>query len=142
MKRRTFVNAVPALFVLTACGDSAPTGGGPPPPPPPPPTPTDPVPGADVTVRIEDNRFVDPDGRSNASAVVTINTGDTVGWRRVGGNVHTVTSTAVPPGAQAFDSGNLGGNGTFTVTPSVAGIYMYRCDLHPATMLNARIVVQ
>ncbi|MCG8468906.1 MAG: plastocyanin/azurin family copper-binding protein [Gemmatimonadetes bacterium] len=143
MERREFVRvivgAVGALG-LTACGSDDPVGGGanPPPAPPPPPPPT----GADVNFQIEDNAFVDPAGGRNADATVTIDSGQTVGWVHVGANTHTVTSTSVPNGAQAFDSGNLSNDDTFTVTLTVAGTYEFRCEIHPATMRMSTIIVQ
>lgn len=142
MKRREFVAAFASMFAVVSCGSSDPVGGGNPPAPPPPPPPPPAVPGADVTVGIEDNAFVDPAGGRNANAVVTIQPGQTVGWRNGGVLQHTVTSMSVPAGAVAFDSGNLGNDDTFTVTPTVAGTYTYRCDNHPQTMVNARIEVQ
>ncbi len=99
------------------------------------------MPGANVTVNIEDNAFVDPSGRRNGDAEVTIRSGETVGWRHIGANPHTVTSTSVPSGARAFDSGTFGNNETFTVTPSVAGTYVYHCATHPSIMVGARIIV-
>lgn len=111
------------------------------PPAPPPPPPPGAVPGANVTVNVEDNAFVDPDGRRNGDAEVTIRSGETVGWRHVGANPHTVTSTEVPSGARAFDSGTIGHNDAFTVTPSVPGTYVYHCATHPSIMLGARIIV-
>ena len=144
MRRREFlvlVPAVPTLLALTSCGDSGgPEAAPPPPPPPPPPAPTD-VPGANVTVLIEDNAFVDPDGRRNAAAEVTIRSGETVGWRHVGANPHTVTSTEVPAGARSFESPTMNNDDTFTVTPTTAGTYKYYCATHPGIMLDARVIV-
>ena len=143
MRRRKFVAALPGLLAVVSCSDSV--GGDPPPEPPPPPAPPPPppgaVPGANVTVNIEDNAFVDPDGRRNGDAEVTIRSGETVGWRHVGANPHTVTSTDVPSGAQAFDSATMSHNDTFTVTPSVEGTYVYYCATHPSIMVGARIIV-
>ena len=141
MRRREFLAAVPAFLALASCGDSGgPAAAPPPPPPPPPPSPTD-VPGANVTVLIEDNAFVDPDGRRNADAEVTVRSGETVGWRHVGANPHTVTSTNVPSGARAFDSPTMSNDDTFTVTPTTAGTYTYHCATHPSIMLDARVIV-
>ncbi|WP_428278484.1 cupredoxin domain-containing protein [Candidatus Palauibacter sp.] len=142
MRRREFFAALSGLLAVAACGDGAGPGSAPAePPPPPPPPPGGPVPGANVTVNIEDNAFVDPSGGRNGDAQVTIRSGETVGWRHVGANPHTVTSTDVPSGARAFDSGTLGSNETFTVTPSVPGTYVYYCATHPSIMVGARIVV-
>lgn len=130
------------MLAVAACGGdgmdpepvpSIPSSTSPPPP--------GPVPGAHVTVNVEDNAFVDPAGRRNGDAEVTIRRGETVGWRHVGANPHTVTSTDVPSGARAFDSGTMSNNDTFTVTPGVAGTYVYHCATHPSIMVGARIIV-
>ena len=142
MRRREFVAALPGLLAVASCSDGI--GGDPSPaplPPEPPPPPPGPVPGANVTVNIEDNAFVDPAGRRNGHAEVTVRSGETVGWRHVGANPHTVTSTDVPSGAQAFDSRAMGHNDTFTVTPRVVGTYVYYCATHPSIMVGARIIV-
>ena len=142
MRRREFVAALSGILALAACGDGAGPGSAPAEPPPPPPPPSGgPVPGANVTVNVEDNAFVDPSGRRNGDAEVTIRSGETVGWRHVGANPHTVTSTAVPSGARAFDSGTFGNNETFSVTPSVPGTYVYHCATHPSIMVGSRIIV-
>jgi plastocyanin len=91
---------------------------------------------------IVDDAFVDPSGGRNSNASVSITVGQTVGWRHAGINPHTVTSTTVPGGGMDFDSGNLDGGETFSVTPTVAGTYVYRCDNHPNVMLGATIIVQ
>jgi plastocyanin len=95
-----------------------------------------------VTIQIVDNAFVDPTGRRNANASVTITLGQTVGWRNDGGDLHTVTSTTEPNGANPFDSGDINPGGTFTVTPNVTGTYIFRCENHPDEMFDATIIVQ
>jgi plastocyanin len=57
--------------------------------------------------------------------------GDTVGWRNVGAVDHTVTSDA-----GLFDSGPIPPGGTFLWTPPGAGMWTYRCTIHP-TMRGA-----
>lgn len=144
MRRREFLSLVPAGagILLAACSSDSATGGGGGGPPPPPPPPPPPVPGANVTVQIGDNFFEDPQGRTNGNASVTINAGQTVGWRHDGAIQHTVTSTGVPQGAAAFDSGLLDPGDTFMVTLNTVGTYTYRCDEHPNEMLGATIIVQ
>lgn len=90
---------------------------------------------------INDNNFVDPNGGMNANATVTIASGQAVRWTNNGTLVHTVTSTSVPAGATAFDSGDIGAGGTFDQTFTVAGTYTYRCESHPQEMLGATVVV-
>ena len=141
MTQRWFALALTACIGIAGCGGSGPAGGGPAPPPPPPPPPTAPPAGAAVVFDIIDDFFVDPDGNRNSNARVTITLGETVGWTHNGGNDHTVSSTAVPGGAMVFDSGTLRRGDTFTVTPGVAGVYIFRCNVHPTTMLDVTITV-
>lgn len=144
MRRREFLAVLPAvsaLSALSACGEGGGPAATPPPPPPPPPAPPTDVPGANVTVLIEDNAFVDPGGRRNADAEVTIRSGETVGWRHVGANPHTVTSTEVPAGARSFESSTMSNDDTFTVTPTTPGTYTYYCATHPSIMVDARVIV-
>ena len=141
MRRREFVTALSGMLAVVACGESAGPAEQPAEPPPPPPPPPGAVPGANVTVNIEDNAFVDPNGGRNENSEVTIRSGETVGWRHVGANPHTVTSTDVPSGARPFDSGTMSHDATFTVTPTVPGTYTYHCATHPSIMVGARIVV-
>jgi len=142
MDRRSFMSLVPVALLVAACGGSDPVGGGSSNPPAPPPPPPPPVPGANVTIRIIDNAFVDPSGGRNTNATVTVNVNDSVGWRHDGAVSHTVTSTSVPTGAMAFDSGNLSGGDTFSVTFTVAGTYVYHCEIHPGIMFDATVIVQ
>lgn len=109
-----------------------PSSSNPPPPPPPPPS-------GDVVVEIENIAFVAPDG----SDVVTIQLGSTVTWvNRDQGIVHTVTSTDVPVGGDSFDSGLLVTDATFVFEPNVKGTWIYRCEVHPGDMFDAKIIVQ
>lgn len=141
MNRRSFAALLLAPLALWACS-SGPTGGAPPPPPPPPgpPPPPPPPPPGDANFSIIDNAFVDPGGNQNANAEVTIVRGQSVGWVHNGNNVHTVTSTSAP-GGDDFNSGNLTGGQTFEFTPSQAGTYIFRCEIHPAIMRDSRIIV-
>jgi plastocyanin len=63
---------------------------------------------------------------------VVVGVNNTITWTNndVGHN-HTVTSMEIPPGAAAFDSGNMVKNATFTVTLTVPGVYRYGCSYHP-----------
>jgi plastocyanin len=54
-----------------------------------------------------------------------------VTWKNNDPVPHTVTSTSVPSGANSFDSGNMNGNATYTVTFTVDGTYQYKCTYHP-----------
>jgi plastocyanin len=91
---------------------------------------------------IVDNAFVDPGGRRNTNATVTINAGQTVGWTHNGSAAHTVTFTSVPQGsAGAVDSGTINRGDTHSVTLNTPGTYVFRCDFHPGTMRDVTIIV-
>jgi len=142
MRNTLFALGIGAALVLSACGGGSGPAGGNPPPPPPPPPPTAPPAGANVVFDIVDNAFVDPGGRRNTNASVTIAAGQTVGWTHNGSATHTVTFTSVPQGsAGAVDSGNLVRGETHTVTLNTPGTYVFRCDFHPGTMRDVTIVV-
>lgn len=96
--------------------------------------PGDPVPpddgsgsgSATVIVEIRDDVFVGPDGSSRIEAA----TGSTVRFVHRGESPHTATSTSVPTGARAFDSGRMEPGATFEVVVDVAGTWSFRCDFH------------
>lgn len=135
MKRREFMALVPAAMFLAACSSDGPTGGNPAPPPPPPT-------GNTVDMIMEDNDFVDPDGNRDEDATVTIDQGDTVRWTNNGSTPHTATSTSVPAGAQAFDTGDIASGQNDSITFDVVGTYTYRCENHPGEMFGATIIVE
>ncbi len=62
---------------------------------------------------------------------VVIGVNNTVTWFNNDTSPHTVTSTIVPLGASAFDSGNMVWLTTFTYTFTVPGTYQYGCSYHP-----------
>jgi plastocyanin len=84
-------------------------------------------------------------------ASMTVPRGATVTWRNTGQVAHTVTddpSKAVtaadaqlPPGAQAWDSGNLNPGQTFSRTFDVPGTYKYFCQPHEAAGMLGTITV-
>jgi plastocyanin len=95
-----------------------------------------------VVFDIVDNAFVDPQGRRNSNATVTINAGQTVGFTHNGSAAHTVTFTSVPQGSTgAVDSGTLNQGETHSVTLNTPGTYVFQCDFHPGTMRNVTIIV-
>lgn len=73
----------------------------------------------------------------------TLNAGDAVTWS-VAGGTHTVTecddSFATCPPAAGFSSGSLSSGGTFSHTFDAAGVFEYRCNIHPSAM-RGRITV-
>ena len=141
MKRMIRTFGIVGLIAATACGGSDPAGPGNAPPAPPPPPATAPPAGANVVFDIQDDAFVDPDGNRNTNAMVAITLGQSVGWTHNGSNTHTVTSTTVPAGAVTFASGALNRGDTFQFTPTAAGMHVFRCEIHPGIMLDARITV-
>jgi len=142
MRRRDFVTLIPLGAVWAACSGSSTGSNGNPPPPPPPPPPPAPAGGIGANMTIVDNAFVDPSGRRNGSASVTINAGQAVRWRNDGQSQHTVTSTSTPAGAAGFNSGDIEYQNFYDHTFSVAGTYTYRCENHPQEMLGATVIVQ
>jgi plastocyanin len=135
--RREFLGFLGAGAVwLVGCSSDGNGGPGPAPPPPPPP----PAPNADVVIDIRDFEFVVPGGGDS----VTISVGTTVGWTNSGNVAHTATSTDIPAGGQAFDTGtiNAGQSSSVVQVFSVAGTWTYRCEFHPAEMNGATIIVQ
>lgn len=70
-------------------------------------------------------------GYTPDTAVVIIGKNNTVFWTNNDAADHTVTSSTVPTGAQTFDSGLISpSGGTFQVTLTVPGTYVYHCTLH------------
>ncbi|MEJ2336562.1 MAG: hypothetical protein P8Y10_14090 [Gemmatimonadales bacterium] len=137
--RRDFITVAAAglggaALYLTGCGGDSPTGGnggnggsngggGP---------------QADVVIEMENIAFVAPDGGD----AVTIQLGQTVGWVNRDGVAHTATSNEEPAGGTAFDSGLLSNAETFVFEPNVVGTWVYFCEVHPAQMAGATIVVE
>lgn len=79
----------------------------------------------------------------NGVCETTVNVGDTVVWQ-VKGGTHTVTEcddsfTTCPP-AGGFNSGTLSTGATFSHTFANAGVFEYRCNIHPNAM-RGRITV-
>ena len=93
---------------------------------------------ADVVVEMENIAFNAPGGGDD----VTIQLGQTVGWVNRDNVQHTATSSQVPGGGNAFDSGLLSNAGTFIFEPNVRGTWVYFCEVHPNDMVGATIVVE
>lgn len=71
-----------------------------------------------ITIEIKDNVF--------SPQIAAVNPGDTVIWKNVGKNNHTVhSSTGV-----LYDSGNLAPGATFSRTFPAQGRYEYYCAYH------------
>lgn len=108
------------------------------------------VPDADVTIVVDNVAFIDREGRQNEDATVTIQVGQTVGWRNDDQVAHTVTSgegvqgqdgDGLPAGATAFDE-SLSIGQSVAITFDVAGTYTYFCRVHPNIMINATVIVE
>lgn len=129
MKRPAILALAFAMLSLSACDSEDP--------------PTQPPPSEDVTVRMDDIAFIDPQGNRNEDAVVTIEVGETVRWENDDSVAHTVTSTDPEPNEpDGFDSGNLAPGEDFEVTFDTPGTYVYYCALHPTEMVNATVIVE
>lgn len=83
-------------------------------------------------------------GYSPDNVTVVIGVNNTVTWinddTSNGGTDHTVTSTSVPSGASAFDSGIMKEGANFTQTLTVPGTYRYHCTIH-SWMTGAVVVL-
>lgn len=79
-------------------------------------------------------------GNAFSPASMTVPVGTTVTWTNKDSYNHTVTSGSNRTADGKFDSGNLGGNGTFSYKFDAAGTYNYYCKLH--SNMSGTIVVQ
>jgi plastocyanin len=79
------------------------------------------------TVIIEDMQF--------SPAKLTVRLGERIVWVNRDLFPHTVTSTT-----EAFDSGSIAANGSWSFTPRKAGEYPYTCTFHPT--MTATITVR
>lgn len=71
--------------------------------------------------------------------VDTVSVGDTVTWTNQTSSVHTVTADG-----GSWNSGDVGGNGSFQRVFDQAGEYAYHCTYHgsPGSGMHGTIVVQ
>ena len=144
-----FVLFIGAAVGFSACGGGGAGGGaqyplsGPRPAPPPPP------PNATAVIEMRSGSacgqtlscFVAPGGSTNSDIEVTINLGETVGWHTRSSLTHTATSTDEPAGGNSFHR-TLQNEESFVFMPNVRGTWTFRCEIHPAVMRDARIIVQ
>jgi plastocyanin len=84
-----------------------------------------PILAADQSVTIEGFAF--------SPATVTVNVGDTVTWTNNDGTAHTATGSG-------FDTGNIAGGASDSVTFQSAGSFDYVCSIHP--QMTGTVVVQ
>jgi plastocyanin len=76
---------------------------------------------------------------------LTIAAGTAVTWQNGSGTTHTVTSSS--SSTETFNSGTVGGAGTYAHTFPTAGTYDYYCTLHgadgtPPTGMHGTVTVQ
>lgn len=87
-----------------------------------------------------------------SAQTVRIRVGETVRWRNTTPLIHTVTAdpdraaeasdVALPPGARAFDSGDVEPGATFEHTFTVPGEYRYFCVPHEAAGMVGTVIVE
>ncbi len=104
-----------------------------------------PTPKPDAAVRATDMLTFEP-------RTVTIPVGGTVEWTNGSVLVHTVTddpdeatvegSSALPDGAESFDSGNMAPGAKFSHTFKVPGTYRYFCKPHEAAKMWGTVIVK
>jgi plastocyanin len=85
-------------------------------------------------------------------AEITVSVGGRVEWRNVGNIAHTVTTdpakvaeagnVSVPNGVKPWDSGLIGGDGTFSHTFDEPGTYRYVCIPHEGARMVGTVVVE
>jgi len=83
-------------------------------------------------------------GQAFGPANLTVSAGTAVTWRNGDGFAHTVTSAT--GSGDTYDSGNIGGGGTFAHTFNTPGTYNYYCKIHgvngtPPTGMHGTITV-
>jgi plastocyanin len=76
-----------------------------------------------------------------ATIKVVLGVNNTIVWTNQDPIPHTVTSSSVPSGAAAFDSGTMSQGQTYQATLTVPGTYKYLCTIHPTWMVAQIIVV-
>lgn len=88
---------------------------------------------------------------SYSPATVTVRSGDTVEWQNTSLITHTVTDNpklaekagdaSLPPGATAFDSGDIAAGQVYLRSFTVPGTYRYLCRHHEADGMLGTVVV-
>lgn len=91
------------------------------------------------------------DDMTFAPVGATVAVGDTILWVNAGAMPHTSTNqpgraavpehTALPEGAEGWDSGLVDAGGEMRIVPSIPGEYAYFCSLHEALGMVARVTV-
>jgi plastocyanin len=79
------------------------------------------------------NQTVTIEGFAFTPATVTVNVGDSVTWTNNDGTAHTATGSG-------FDTGNIAGGASNSVTFQSAGSFDYACSIHP--QMTGTVVVQ
>ena len=71
---------------------------------------------------------------------VTAHPGDTIMWTWANGT-HTTTSTTIPSGASAWNSGISSSTTSFMYVPTITGTYNYECSIHAGMGMVATFTV-
>jgi plastocyanin len=106
-------------------------------------SPASPSPGGAVVAMTDDFRF--------EPAAITIRAGQAVDWRNASHFVHTATDdpelagqpgdALLPPGAEAFNSGEVQPGNSYRRVLTVPGSYRYFCIPHEGVGMLGRITV-
>jgi plastocyanin len=110
---------ISAFFLLTGCGKSSTNATNP--------TSTGTTPVAAATATIQNFAF--------SPSVIHVTVGGTVTWTNKDATAHTVTDLG-----DAFDSGSIAADATFSKTFATAGTFTYHCSIH-SMMPNATVIV-
>lgn len=97
---------------------------------------------ATANISVGDNWFCDASFQGSTPCVTTVNAGDTVTWNFTTTQNHTTTCTSCSP-SFTWDSGQRNSTSnpaSFSKTFTQAGVFTYRCDVHP-TEMHGQIVV-
>jgi len=79
-------------------------------------------------------------GYSPDKVTLVVGVNNSVIWTNADSAPHTVTSSSVPTGASAFDSGNMPAGAKFPYTFTTPGTYQYLCSYH-SWMIGTIVVV-
>jgi len=98
--------------------------------------------GSTAAVSIPRGADVDsaPPGYLPGNVTVVLGMNNTVVWTNNDASDHTVTSTSIPTGATAFDSGLFAPGQTFMHTFTVPGTYEYHCTIH--SWMSGSVIVK
>jgi plastocyanin len=91
-----------------------------------------------LVIEMDRTAFVAPNGTDE----VTIPLGATVEFVNRDAMQHTATGSSMPPGTPMLNSGLMNQGDRYQYTPTVAGTWVYFCQVHPVLMAGATITVE